>query len=101
MANDTETKTYNLSVTPLWNTRNGNLMGIKITDEIYDALQRVEKGGKLMVRFLPDESRKQDTSPHAYIDYISKESVHAFELTNPNKTTTGARSTTPDTDDSF
>jgi hypothetical protein len=70
-------KKFNLTISPMWDTKNGNLMGMEITKEHYDALQNVEEGGKLMVKFV--KSRKGDTSPHAYLEYITKEEVRQFK----------------------
>lgn len=76
-----EEKKYNLSVTPMWNTRNGNLMGFEIGPEQYDALQRLEKGGKLMVRFLRPDQRKNDRSPDAYLEYLTASEVERYKNT--------------------
>lgn len=62
-------KEFNLSVTPLWYNTNGNLRGLVVDKAVYDAIQKVEVGGKLFVKFL--EKKKDKKSPDAYIEYIT------------------------------
>lgn len=54
-------------------------MSMPIDDVVFDALQSVERGGKFVLKVLEPGSRKMEKSPHAYLEYISKEDVEAFE----------------------
>ena len=73
-------KKYNLTIVPLWATsREGSYMSIEIGPEHFDNLAKVEVGGKLVFRVLPEEFRKTDKSPNAYLEYISKDDVAAFK----------------------
>lgn len=74
-----EAKKYNLSLSPLWQTRAQNLMGIEVDDKILEALSQVKAGGKLFIKFLEEDKRKNDKSPHAYLEYLSPEEVAAYK----------------------
>jgi hypothetical protein len=72
-------KKYNLKVAALWATRSGTMyMSMPVDDQVFDALQQVEKGGKLVFKVLAEESRSKDTSPHAYLEFMSKEDVETY-----------------------
>lgn len=75
---NTDKKKYNLTVSPLWNTAGGNFVSLEITDEIFDNLQRVAKGGKLFVKTTKPEYRKNENSPHAYLEFMDADSVREF-----------------------
>lgn len=62
---------FNLTIAPLWAKESGNLFGMKIEADHYDALQQVEVGGVFAVKFLKEKSRKSDKSPNAYLEYIT------------------------------
>ncbi len=74
MAKSNEKK-FNMTICPLWSDKFGGFSGLVINDEIFDALQQLEKGGRLVIKTLKPESRKSEKSPHAYLEYISKEDV--------------------------
>jgi hypothetical protein len=84
----TTNKKFNLTIAPLWVTKNGHMMSIEIGPEHFDKIQQLEKGGKLMVKMLPEDKRRSETSPNAYLEYISKEDVQAFK--NKNATSGGS-----------
>jgi hypothetical protein len=85
MNKSTEKKEFNLTLAPMWDTKNGNAFSIEIGPEHYDALQQVEVGGKLFLKRLPEERRKSENSPNAYLEYVSKEEVAKFKAENPGK----------------
>lgn len=71
-------KKYNLKLSALWGTKyEGLYFSMPVDAMVFDALQQVEKGGKLVFRAIPEERRKHDKSPHAYLEYMSKEEVEA------------------------
>lgn len=80
-------KDYNVSVSALWETRNGNMLSMKIDaralDKIRAALEQVEVGGKLIVKRLSEDSRSKfqstDRAPHFFLEYITKEQVAEYE----------------------
>lgn len=65
----------NLSVTPLWESKGGNLLSLKIDDELFDKLQQIEKGGKLIVRHVPAKDGASEKRPQAYLEYMTKEDL--------------------------
>lgn len=71
----TENKpTYPESITPLFKQgfRQNSLI---INDEIMEKLAGVELGGRLVVRFLKEESVKTSKSPTAYLEYLTPNQV--------------------------
>jgi hypothetical protein len=72
-------KKYNLTITPMWETKNQNLMSIEITEDILQALDKVEVGGKLFIKRLEEDRRKNDKSPHAYLEYLDPSEVAAYK----------------------
>ena len=68
---------YNLSIAPLMQSKNGNLTW-RIDDEVFEKLQNVKVGDKLLVKFLAEDRRKSEKSPHAYLEIIDKAEVDAF-----------------------
>lgn len=75
----------NLTLAPLWYTKSGNgnltcsLKNEKTLREIADAVAQLEVGGRLLLKFLPEERRKIENSPHAYLEYISADKVAEFQ----------------------
>lgn len=83
MAKPKTDKKYNLTLIPLWETkREGSYMSLEVKPEHFDAFGKIEVGGKLVFRVLPEEYRKNEKSPNAYLEYISKEDVAAFKKRN-------------------
>lgn len=58
----------NKTIAPLWKSQFGGFYTY-VKDEEYDALQGIEKGSLLQIREVKPESRKKETSPHAYLEY--------------------------------
>ncbi len=72
-------KKYNVTVAGLWKTKTGSLMSMPVDARVLDALKNAsEGGGKLVIKFLREESRKTEKSPHAFLEYMSKEEVDGF-----------------------
>lgn len=88
-------KKYNLTVAPLWKGQYGGFYTY-VKDEAYDALQAVEKGGMLVIREVKAESRKQENSPHAYLEYMSKSDLDAKRGSSAGKGRGKAASSTAD-----
>lgn len=76
MSND---KKYNLSVSPMWQTQSGGYKSLKINDEILEALSQLKPGGMLIIKQLPNERRKNENSPNAYLEYVSPEAIEEFK----------------------
>jgi len=80
----TDKKEFNLSLVPMWDTKSGNAFSIEIGPAHYDALQQVEVGGKLFFKRLPEERRKSENSPNAYLEYVRKEEVAKYKAEAQN-----------------
>lgn len=76
---------FNLTLSPLKESNNGNLTWI-ISPEVFDALQKVEVGGMLIVKRLAEKSRKHERSPSAYLEYVDKADVDAFKSKGARQT---------------
>ena len=74
---------YNLTVAPLFTNNSGNLTSIPITPAIFDAIQQLKVGGKLLVK--PNKSKSHDRSPDFYLEYMSPEKIAAFKAEQSNK----------------
>lgn len=79
-----EAKKYNTTVAPLWKSTTGRSLNSRVLDdaalqEIQGALNTLTTGAKLMIKFVKEESRFKDTSPHAYLEIVSADDVAAFE----------------------
>lgn len=71
---------YPETVAALWKTRGGKqFRSMAIDERTFDQLQKllanVELGGRLVFKEVPQERRKNEKSPEAYIEYMSKELV--------------------------
>lgn len=88
-------KDYNLTVARMYTTKSGNVRSLRIMDDELEALQSVEKGGMLLLKFVPEDRRKNDKSPHAYLEYVKPADVDTFFGDNggakPPRATTGYR----------
>lgn len=70
---------YNETVCPLMESRGGNLSW-RVTPEVYDQFKKLAPGGRLLVRFLKPEQRKNgNRSPKAYLEYMTAEEVAKFD----------------------
>jgi len=67
---------YNLSISPLWYNQRGNLRGLVVDKEVYDAIQKVEIGGKLLIKFL--DGKKGEKTPDAYLEYLTPAKLAAL-----------------------
>lgn len=70
---------YNLKVTPLWETDSGNYKGMKVNAEQFDALQQVTEGGMFFIKLISEDKRKDDKSPHAYLEFVTAAQLAAFK----------------------
>lgn len=71
MSND---KKYPLSVAPLY-TSGYNLQSVVITPEILEKLGQLEVGGKFVIKTVKEEWRKNEKSPHGYLEYLTPAEV--------------------------
>lgn len=71
-------KKFNLTITGLWEKRNGTYMSPPLGQAQFDAIQQVEAGGKLLIRFTPEEYLTKESVPEASIEYLSKADVEAY-----------------------
>jgi hypothetical protein len=74
-------KKFNLSVTPLKRSANGNLTWI-VNEEALEKLQEIEVGGRFMIKMVPEDRKKHERSPDAYFEYISVDDVRRFREAN-------------------
>lgn len=83
-------KKYNKSLVSLWKQGSGNFMSMKVDGYTLDQLKTVKEGGKVMIRFLTEEQRSKfkdkDKAPHAFIDFLTPESVAEYESKRQTKT---------------
>jgi hypothetical protein len=84
-----EEKKFNTTIVPLWTTQNGNMFSMVVGPEHFDALQQVEIGGKLFIKMLPEDRRKSEKSPNAYLEYVSKEDVAKYKEQTKGRTSRG------------
>lgn len=74
MSNETKDKSkFNLSLIRSYKTKKG-FLSVDIDSEAYDALQKVEIGGRLVLKIV--ENKKTDKSPDAYFEYMTPNSVN-------------------------
>lgn len=69
------TRKYPLSLGPLWRTKNGEDFQGPIGAETFDNLQKIGKTGRIQVRM--NRYRKDEKSPHAWLEYLSEEDIAA------------------------
>lgn len=89
---ETKKGKYNLTVSRLYETVNksGNYMSVEITPEEFDAIQKIGLGGRLLVKL--NKFRKSEKSPHAYLEYLSKEEFEAMVAKLKNRAATASDS---------
>lgn len=66
---------YPVSVAPLFKSGEFGYQTITINDEVLTKLEGVGHGGKFLIRFLKEESRKTEKSPVAYLEYLTPAQV--------------------------
>lgn len=81
-----EKKDYNLRLAWLKPTKNGNMTSKSIDDDMYDAIQQIEPGGKFFIKQLTDE----DGEEYAALEYMSKDKVDAYKASLPPLETKGS-----------
>jgi hypothetical protein len=81
---------FNLTVAALWEKQSGNLMSMQVDDQVFEALKKIQPGGKLFVKFLAEESRTKDTAPNAFLEYISPAKCAEFNAKHPPTKTVDA-----------
>lgn len=77
-------KSFEPALSPLFETRSGNLSAV-VTEETLTQLERLEEGGRILVKYLSEETRnksKSDNPPVAYLEYISKETLDELRAQN-------------------
>lgn len=90
-----QSKYLNTKLAAMWAYREGSLyMSMPVDDMVFDALQNVEKGGKLVLKILKEESRRSEKSPYAYLEYISKDDVDAFQARSGSAGASASRKAT-------
>lgn len=82
-------KKFNLTVAAMWQTRNQNLMSMEVDAKVLEALASIKPGGKFMIKFIDEDKRKNDKSPHAYIEFIEPEEVAAYKAKASSSSTGG------------
>ena len=71
-------KKYNLTLSRGYKTKNG-AWSTDIGAAEFDALQQVQLGGRIVWRELDEKSRKKETSPHGYFQYMTPDEVKEFK----------------------
>jgi len=69
---------FNITLARAYKTKRG-YWSIDITAEEYDAIQKIQMGGRLILKEIPEESRKNDKSPQAYFEYMQPHEVKQFK----------------------
>jgi hypothetical protein len=73
-----ENKKYNLTIAPLWFTKNGkHMMSIAIGEEQFDGVQQIREGGKLFIK-LNTNKKPGTNSPDGWVEYMTPEKVAEF-----------------------
>lgn len=94
---------YNLKVTPLWETDSGNFKGMKVNAEQFDALQQVTEGGMFFIKVIAPEKRKDEKSPHAYLEFVTAAQLATFKASKGGSSFKGKpwpkKAVTKDNDD--
>lgn len=88
-------KKFNKKICTLRFAKNGNLMSKVIDKELFDAIQGIELGGRLVIR-VADGNPQYGDSQIGYMELISKEDVDAYSQKNP-RTGNASRMTGPST----
>ncbi len=81
MTENNKNPKYNKTIAPLWPTKAGGfyMSRLKINAEMLAVLDDIKEGGQFLIKAVPEEKRKSDTSPHAYLEYVTPQSVQEFE----------------------
>ncbi len=88
---------FGVTVAAAYPTKNG-FWTLKIRGQEYDALQRVQIGGKLTLNVIPEETRaKNPKLPPAFIKYLTPEQVEEQDAYFNSKR--GSTQKTPQNDD--
>lgn len=61
---------YNETIVPMFKAKsnNGNYVSLTVNQEVMQQLLKVQEGDRILLKLLPDERRKHDKSPHAYLE---------------------------------
>lgn len=71
-------KKYNTTVARAYSIKSG-YWSVDLDAAAVDALLGAEVGSRLVLKIIPAESRKKDSSPHAYFQVMSPSEVRAFK----------------------
>jgi hypothetical protein len=75
MSHEEREKLYGVTIASAYPTKNG-FWTMKLRAQEFDALQKVQIGGKLTLNLIPEETRaKSGKLPPAFIKYLSPELV--------------------------
>lgn len=77
MENNNSNPKFNLTVSRAYQTRKGDFMSVDIDSEVFDALQKVEIGGRLVLK--KATTKKSDKSPDAYFEYMNPLKVRGLK----------------------
>lgn len=82
-----ETKNGNVVLCGFWLTRNGHLASMPLDSYFRKMVSEAKDGGKLLVRARTQESisksKNPDKAPTHYLEFVSPESVLAFNASKP------------------
>ena len=88
MSNETKSdKKFNLTLARAYPIKNG-YWSVDIGAAELDAILQIEAGGRLVIKTVPEESRKNENSPHAYFQYMTPAEVAEFKKKVADKKTT-------------
>jgi len=68
---------FNDTLARAYQTSRGDFMSVDIDSEVFDALQKVEIGGRLSLKIM--KVKKTDKSPDAYFEYMTPQKVRALK----------------------
>lgn len=73
-------KSFPETLAALWTSKSGKQyrsmeIDARAFDQIQKVLSKVELGGRIVFKVVPEERRKNDKSPQGYVEYLTKAQV--------------------------
>lgn len=78
-----DNRKFPLTIAPLWESKFGGYYTY-LKPEHFDNLQKVGQTGMIQIKIA--KSRKDERSPHAYLEYLTEEEVAANRVAQAAKT---------------
>ncbi len=77
MSNEVKNPKFNETLARAYVTTKGDFMSVDVDSEIFDALQKVEIGGRLSLKIM--KAKAHDKSPDAYFEYMTPQKVKGLK----------------------